>query len=316
MRVLACVAVVAFLGCGSGAGDGADTGPLEEWAEAPETVPQDARRLEMDAMAVPAFSELQLCTYLDPEPVDEFLTSFDGYQAEGGHHVLLFRTVIPQAAGTVVDCTNPEQMATYIPVISQSALFPEGMAVRVSAGTQFVVQQHYVNTSDRDLLAHDVADIHFTAEGDVETLMGFYANTDVGLHIAPEGETSLTVRCTVPWDMHLVRMSPHMHEHGARFRTRIETGEDGDAQADAGAGTIVEIPTWLPAMRDIPPDVEWGRLDALELHAGDQVVTDCTWTNDTGAALGFPQEMCAVSGYYFPALEGQASWLCDGGENL
>lgn len=318
MRIAWVVGVVAVLGCGGGGDGTGEPGPEQQWAEAPETPPPGARRIELEETVVPPFTDQQTCFYLEPEPVDVFLAHFDGYQSEGGHHLLMFRSFIQEPAGTILDCTNPETMATLIPVISESAELPENMAIRVSAGTQLVVQQHYVNTTDRELHVHDVADVHFLAEQEVETMAGFLANTDVSFTLPPGQESTVSVRCIAPWDMNVVRISPHMHEHGARFQASVDRSGGGQDPVgdDAEAEPVVTVPVWQPAMRDLPPDVQWGREDALHLSAGDAFVTDCTFANDTGAALSFPKEMCAISGYFFPALEGQASWICESGDNL
>lgn len=317
MRVALIVMLASVLGC-TGSGDGDDSGPLELWAEAPETPPDGARRIEIEPTLVPAYAEQQMCFYLEPEASDAFLAHFDGYQVEGGHHLLLFRAVVHKEPGTIEDCTNPESMATLIPVISQAAELPEGMAVRVNARTQLVVQQHYVNTSDRDMLVHDVADIHFLEEAQVETLAGFFANTDISFALPPAQETTVSIHCTAPWDMNVLRISPHMHEHGARFQAHLERGNPGGDPIGEPVEpeTLVDVPHWQPAMRDIAPAVSWGRDDALVLHAGDAFVTDCTFANDTPDEIGFPKEMCAISGYFFPALEGQASWICESGDDL
>lgn len=320
MRIAWAVGLVglgAVLGC-SGGDDGAPDGPLEQWGQAPESPPAGARRIELDETIVPPYADQQTCFYQPQEAADGFLAHFDGYQGEGGHHVLLFRSLFPKPAGTIEDCSNPESMATLIPVISQSAELPPGMAIRVAAGTQLVVQSHYVNTTERELRVHDVADVTFLPAGDVGTVAGFFANTDVSFHLPAGQQSTVSVRCTAPWDMNVLRISPHMHEHGARFQTHVDRGAiDGDPVGDATEPElVVDVPAWEPFMRDIAPAVQWGREDALALHAGDQFVTDCTFTNDTDGELTFPREMCAISGYFFPALEGQSSWICDGGENL
>lgn len=319
MRIAWIIGAVAVLGCSGGEEAPPDDGIDELWPEAPETPPAGARRIELDEVVVPPFTDQQTCFYLEPEAEERFLTHFDGYQTEGGHHLLLFRSFIPVPAGTVIDCTAPETMATLIPVISQSATLPEGMAIRVAAGTQLVVQQHYVNTTDRELRVHDVADLHIATEGQVDTIAGFFANTDIGFSLPAGQETTVSIRCTAPWDMSVLRISPHMHEHGARFHASLDrAGEGGESPVGDAEDPerVVDVPAWRPVMRDLPPDVQWGREDALQVRAGDAFVTDCTFNNDTGTELGFPEEMCAISGYFFPALEGQTSWICEGGDEL
>ena len=50
-----------------------------------------------------------------------------------------------------------------------------------------------------------------------------------------------------------------------------------------------------------PELVQWEAGAPLALRAGDLLRVDCSYFNETGAPIGFPTEMCALFGYWFPA---------------
>ena len=94
-----------------------------------------------------------------------------------------------------------------------------------------------------------------------------------------------------------------MHEWGTRYEALAGSPEN--------LSSLLEVNTWLPVFRDEPPVTEWPLETPLVLHQGDIVRTVCQLENTTDSPLGFPEEMCATFGYYYPAIPGRESWLCD-----
>ena len=44
---------------------------------------------------------------------------------------------------------------------------------------------------------------------------------------------------------------------------------------------------------------------------GENIRTVCQLENTSDSPVSFPNEMCATFGYYYPAIPGHESWLCD-----
>jgi hypothetical protein len=201
-------------------------------------------------------------------------------------------------------------MVTLIPVISSVNFglehFPEGMAVRVKAGTQLVLQSHYVNATTDALRTHDVAHLQTIPREDVRIFGGFYglAAVELDLPNTPGDLQRVSFGCTIPSDANILLIGPHMHEWGASFKA--EAGPPGALE------TIIDIEDWEPWMRDEPPALEYSLDDPFVLHAGDTLQTTCVFDNTSGHRLTFPSEMCATYGYYYPAPDGSEEWLCNG----
>jgi hypothetical protein len=169
----------------------------------------------------------------------------------------------------------------------------------MEAGTQLVIQSHYVNPTPKPIRVHDAIHVHTVAKEQANTLLGFYAHTDIGMAIKP-GNDSTIFDCAVPHDMNILMAGPHMHEWGSWV-----TVEAGPADA---LKQILKIDKWDSEMRDIPPVSSFFD-EPLKLKAGDIVRTHCNWENDQEEDLGFPEEMCAVYGYFYP-VEDTPSWVC------
>jgi hypothetical protein len=298
-------------GCGSDSTGSEQNGPItvDDFAIVPAP-PSGAVQYDFPEQIVAPGADVQTCYFLDPLAEDVFIKALDSYQSKFGHHLILFRAEKPEPVGSVRDCTSVQDMVNLMPVISSVNFglqeFPEGMAVRVPAGAQLVLQQHIVNTSENALRLRDAVHVRYAPKAEVQILAGFYGLADVDFVMPPHNEFTSTWECTVPRDMNVLMMGPHMHEWGKTFMA--QAGPTGNLQ------TIIDVPEWRAEMRDKPPVTAYSKEAPLLLKQGDLIRTKCTWMNTTPEPLIFPYEMCATYGYYFPAPEGSEVWTCGGSQ--
>src|SRR5687767_4301771 len=158
MRFIVCgAAIAAFaLGCG----EKPEPSVIDDFPE-DSTVPSSATMSWQLEEQVIEPGEVQICHYLEPTTEEMWVTSFDSAQGKFGHHLIIFKARVTEPPGTIRECTSAEDMVRLSPIISSVQFglerFPEGMAIRVPRGTQVVLQQHYVNTSDKPIRVRDVA---------------------------------------------------------------------------------------------------------------------------------------------------------------
>ncbi len=305
MRLLLVALPLLTLACG-GESTPTKTGPIEDFAE-PTPAPPGAIEFQLPEARIFPGSDIQYCHYLEPTTEDMYLKGFESFQGKNGHHLVLFRSVIPLEPGTVRECSSGADMAFLIPVITSVQFglenFPEGMAIRVPKGSQLVLQQHYINTRTHSILVRDVARLLPVDRSEVQLLAGFFGISDIGFSIAPDNQDAVVdFDCRVPHDMKILLAGPHMHEWGRSFSASF-------GPADA-LENIIDIPAWDASMRDAPPVKNWGVDAPLQLHEGDRMQTTCVFRNDTDEPLEFPKEMCATYGYFFPAEVGQDQFTC------
>lgn len=298
-------------GCGSGSTGPEQNAPttVDEFAVVPAP-PTGAVRYDFPEQVVAPGADVQTCYFMEPVAEDMFIRALDSYQSRFGHHLILFRAEKPEPVGSVRDCTSIQDMINLMPVISSVNFglqeFPEGMAVRVPAGTQLVLQQHIVNTSENSIRLRDAVHVRYAPKAEVQIMAGFYGLSDVNFILPPHNQHTTNWECVVPRDMSVLLMGPHMHEWGKSFVA--QAGPVDNLQ------TIIDIPEWRAEMRDTPPVTEYSKDAPLLLKKGDVIRTKCTWMNTTAEELIFPYEMCATYGYYFPAPEGSEVWTCGGSQ--
>lgn len=296
------------LACG---GESTNEAPyIEDFAEAAEIPASATHSWELAEQEFPPGGDKQICHYLEPTTEELWVKAFDSFQGKFGHHLIIFKARITESPGTIRDCTSAEDMIRLSPIISSIQFglerFPEGMAIRVPAGTQIVLQQHYVNTAEKPIRVRDVAYMETVPAEEVEIPAGFFGISDIDFELAPQADDvqKVAFECEVPRDMKLLLAGPHMHEWGTDF-----VAEMGPVDA---MEEVIRIDEWESWMRDEPPVTKWSMEEPFELKAGDMMRTVCNFRNTTNKKLIFPEEMCSTYGYYYPAPSGNEEFTCAG----
>ena len=297
------VAVLSLLGCDPTAADGGGgDAPTDNRVAIPDA-PDSGLGMQfvMPEWTVPAGEELMWCwvTEWTPEQ-DVMVTGFQGFQAElGGHHLVALGTSVPFEANYAYDCTDLDSMNALEPLVlpdpGQQSHLPEGYAVRVPAGNQVVLQSHYVNYTDQDLLVADVVHLYF-ADATADVVEASYVILNHGALELEQGLVEAEVGCVMPADQaeyNVTSLFGHMHELGSSLRIDVDQG--------AGLERLYEIEQWDVDFRDVPPITHWEPTEPLTLQAGDQLHLGCSFNNTTGHVVHFPEEMCTAVALYYPA---------------
>jgi len=240
-------------------------------------------------------TEIYLCTRITFDE-DLWISEFHPVIPVGTHH-----TVVTLAEGGSVpdgtrECLNPFEGGPRniygTGVGTEPLVMPDGVAVKIPAGQQVVLNLHLFNagvdtlsgTSGVEFLPADPAAVENEASSDLIGMIDFV--------IEPNGTTTEEVTCTVANDLTLFAMLPHMHQMGRHLRfTHTPAGGDevvlfdGDYDFDAQ-----HIETYMPN---------------VELVAGDTISVACTWDNATSDTVGFGEstedEMCFAGVWIYPA---------------
>jgi len=298
------------------------TGPedfLDGQVEVPEP-PAEGEGLQFvqSAFDVPPGKEVQHCWVPDWVPSEDvFIKQFIGLQSGMGHHMVALTSLTPQTPGTSYDCTELESMVGLNPLLVPAnspgstepeeglRLFPDDFMVRVPAGSNIVIQSHYVNISDQPLRVADVARFEFVtaAEQDAFTEASYFTVNDGFINV-PVGESNHTsgVTCEIDQRITMTSLLGHMHDWGTSVLIERERGGVRE--------TLYDVPEWTVEFRDLAPVNKYLPSDPLVFEVGDKVHITCTYDNTTDHALKFPEEMCVVFGSYFPATA-EGFIVCD-----
>jgi hypothetical protein len=166
------------------------------------------------------------------------------------------------------------------------------MAASIKQGDRYMIQSHYVNTSENDVLIRDVVNVGLQAPETVETWVAPIVFTRVQFELPPQQQSTVEFDCTLEGDYSVLFMFGHLHEWG----TSIQFGKVNGS----GVDSVLDVNPWQKEYRDAPPVSDYS-LDPLILKTGDVVRTDCNWNNDTDDVMVFPKEMCAIAGMAYPS---------------
>jgi hypothetical protein len=294
MRRLSAAAVLCLavpLAACPGSPGGGDDDPM------PDATPEGWQTLIRAEWSIPP-GEQYRCQRLTVAE-DVWIKNFRSIIPQGHHHAVLTLTTSPTAADGQASCNAgvnaPLMIYGSAPGTDDIAL-PEGVAVKVPAGSQMLLNLHLYNTLPgadlagvSEILYQPVApaDVASTTEAEV-VLMG-----PVGFTIDP-GVQTVRGGCTMSGAATIFMTNPHMHRLGTHARVVARVG--GQEQV----------------VHDAPYDFEEQRFyaiaPAVQLAQGDRVEVTCTYDNDTGGPVSFgdstDQEMCFATTYRYPKLGG------------
>ena len=170
---------------------------------------------------------------------------------------------------------------------------PAGVAVRVPAGKQLVLNVHVLNATPQPLSGRTGIEVVRTDPSKVqhEAEILFANNTNLSI---PPGASTQTGNCTLDADSTVFALIGHMHLAGKHFTTTAAPGNGPptvllDEDYNFDQQTLVSLD---------PPAV---------LNKGDVVQTSCTYQNEGPDTLTFGEsttknEMCISIMYRYPAV--------------
>jgi hypothetical protein len=259
--------------------------------------------IALDHFTVPSGAEAFECFYTDITPDREWaVTGSSGQQAAGGHHITVYYTNQRQPTGHH-PCTEDEMLNWRLVAGAGGhdstgaegiVSLPPGLAMKVPAGTQIVVQAHYINATPSDVEADDHVTMQLAPSEAGITFANFMVADNDGFQIpALTMSYHNTMTCSVPQDLQVILMLPHMHEFGTHFAL-----DEVDANG-AVTSNLMDY-DWDPVYTSHPPVTRFPMTDPFLLAKGTRLRVSCDWDNTTDQMMRFPREMCLSFMYYYP----------------
>jgi hypothetical protein len=222
-----------------------------------------------------------------------------GGQGVGGHHIIAYYADDPRPVGHH-ECTDAEMVNLH--QIAGSAgdggvgplSLGSGLALKVPAGKQFVLQAHYINVTDAPQTVDDWVTLQLMKPADVFAYVNYFVTNDDTFEIPAESAYTHTTYCTVPRDLDVILTLGHMHEEGRHYQLEVVDGPP------AVAPQVLRSDDWEPLFASHPPLTYYPVTAPLHLAAGTRLKQTCDWSNTTARTVLFPREMCLSFMYYFP----------------
>ena len=222
-----------------------------------------------------------------------------GVQQAGGHHITIYYTELikdpqhhPCETAEMADWRMIGGGGDEAEAAVAKLRMPEGLAIRVPAGAQIVLQSHYINLGE-SFTANDSASLELVPTDSIDAYVNQFVFNDVGFAIPPHQEFESVSTCTAPADVDIIRLLGHMHEWGTYYH--LERLDESDEPVE----TVIEK-EWDPVFTSDPEILTFEPAAPMHIAAGTRLRQTCRWSNDTAEPILFPREMCLAYGLYFP----------------
>lgn len=309
------LAAAALAACDDGAAGAPDTvSAADTWEDvqagdedtASETVgatpipepPAGGQQLLTDPYTLASGDEKYYCyTFTAPSDADVGIVAVDNIAGQLVHHVALFRALVPEEEG-FHEC-NVLIRLSWMPIWASGRggadlRLPDGVAFKVQAGTQYVLQYHLLNANIVPVTERSAVNLTYVRDLQNYQPAGIFALGQFMLEI-PAGAIGYAqdTGCAVEQDMTVFAAFPHMHTLGKKLELFQGPSEDTLTRSYA-------IDPW--PFGDQP-------FDPVDLHirAGEHVRSRCTWDNPTGHDVSFGEstndEMCFLVLFAYPMPE-------------
>jgi hypothetical protein len=206
---LAALTAFSFVSCSTSKST-APTDPVNPDENVPVGLSAKALRVVIPTHTVEPGDSYE-CYYTDITTDREiYVNSATGKQGPGGHHITIYYATVSQAPGHH-KCIDVE-MAEWRQVGAASddpkgdgvIDLPDGIAVKVPAGKQIVVQTHYINATATAKEVADEITVHLLAKEEVKRFAQGFVVVDGTFEIPPRADYSRTASCTVKQDLQLI----------------------------------------------------------------------------------------------------------------
>ncbi|MEM8489087.1 MAG: T9SS type A sorting domain-containing protein [Bacteroidota bacterium] len=224
---------------------------------------------------------------------DVFVSGYEISMRPGSHHFILYNypagvsTPPPQ---TYRDVRQPNGTLNAAPLLQLNVLFPfrffvgtqtpyiryqfpEGVALRLPAGSGFDLNSHSVNRSTETITGEVYANIYTVDEEDVDFFASPGNFNNMGFELPPNQVTTVSKTFTFGEQQHILQMWAHAHERMTEFRIEGVGGKNDNK-------LLYWTNDWEhpPLLHLDPP---------LTFEAGDQVRLVTTYNNTTDRTIRF-----------------------------
>jgi hypothetical protein len=292
---------------------------------------------EVKAYTLAPNSEVTDCvTFPTPNDTEVYFDEYHSRMRPGSHHLLLYiqSAKLPETgkggpspcnlAGEIntINLFGAQTATLDVKGLGNDAAENAGMAVRIPARQQGIMQIHFINTGSKPILREAWANVVYTDKSQVTQLGApIFFIAGVTMNIA-KGQTQVihgtaAVPTNAGPDFRLIAATPHYHTHTNRFTVTATIDGQTETILDNFPKMHVLPEPALVAYDSVqknPAPNETARTDGassgiVHLKPGDKIDWSCTMTNDdqpnpiTFGNAVYTGEMCNLFGLYGPTTD-------------
>lgn len=224
---------------------------------------------------------------------DTYIEAFRADAPLGTHHTLL----LVQESSPVPDgeeSCGPLLGANMIyasGIGTDDLIFPEGVAVKIPAGSQLLLNLHLFNTGANTLEGVSGILMKTVAASDIKDEAEMIFGGPTNIDIPPNGTQTVEGSCIFPGTTTIWSLWAHMHQFGTNMKITYD--------APTGAKVLHDAPfSFYDQINYL--------IEPVTVNAGEEVRIECTYKNPTSQAIKFGDssnsEMCFAGFYRYPKL--------------
>ncbi len=252
--------------------------------------PGEGVQLVAGPFSVPPGEEVQNNFYMKlPTDEDVLVDGIDIVYPPGSHHCNLFKSDtldVPDHVDNTFDAMYPKwDMFANSQTGNLHWKLPKGVALKLKAHQQLLIQTHYVNTLTQRTPASDAVkvkvNLHFAKKEEITATMGMFFAVNPSLKILPH-QTFLAQKAIsladqgLNKDVNLIAMSGHFHSRGKSFQVNRWKGRDPNVLGEE----LYRSDDWKdPPFKIFEQPVTYKALERL--------IYSVTYVNQTDITIGF-----------------------------
>jgi hypothetical protein len=228
-------------------------------------------------------------------PEDLWITTFRSLAPQGTHHTVV--TIDPSTSQTGdFPCTAGTgtlsgMMLFASGVGTDDLAFPQGVAVKLPAGSWVTLNLHLFNTTDAGLGSESGLLVKAVPQAQVVHEADMVFSGTLNISIPSDGAEHTAVGgCTAPTDWHVFTLWPHMHQLAVHQKFTVTHG--------GSTTTLLDDAYAFAEQKNYP-------MTERVIQQGDQIQVTCSYVNNTGTTVTFgdssTKEMCFTGMYKYPA---------------
>jgi hypothetical protein len=223
---------------------------------------------------------------------DTYVKAFRAAAPQGTHHTLLLLTEGGSPDGE--ESCGPligANMVHASGIGSNDLILPEGVAVKIAAGTQLLLNLHLFNSNASTLDGVSGVLVKTAAPEDVKDEAEMILAGPTNVEIPPNGTQTIEGACVFPGTSTIWSLWAHMHQYGTNMKITYDGASESKVLHD-GPFNFEEQINYA--------------IDPLTVQAGEQLRIECTYQNPTSQTIHWGDsseaEMCFAGFYRYPKL--------------
>jgi hypothetical protein len=259
------------------------------------------------------------CYYLKtPNTTDVYVGGYEFSMRPGSHHLNADINMMSQATGFATCLANDQAPGllggTETPIVDERVdMAPEnaGLAVKLPANSQAVMNFHVINTGTAPILREAWLNYYYMNAADVKGYRGnVFLTGGLGFQITPGTHQTYQYSCSPNRPTRILSLAAHMHVHATRMTAWKVTGGEANLVYETYNW---DSPTFLKfdsvhnnTMPNRTTQTPGGATGELVLQPTDALQWECEVDNTSDVTLTFRNEvytgeMCIMTGEMVPA---------------